>query len=494
MSPQRFVSYSLALIVTAGCATNPATGKKEISLVGEGQEVAMGREAAEQVRTQIGLYSDERLDTYVAGIGRRLAAVSERPDLEWSFKVVDDPEVNAFALPGGYIYITRGLLSYANSEAEVAAVLGHEIGHVTARHSVSQMSKAQLATLGLGVGMILKPDLARYGQIGQTGLGLLMLKYGRDDENQADELGMRYLTRAGYSASSMGDVMSMLERVSTGAEGKKGGRVPTWLASHPSPEARLARIQAHQGEYPQGTRDPARADYLRHLDGIVYGPDPREGFVKDDTFYHPGLAFRMEMPKGFRVSNTKQTVAALSPRQDAVVQLALSSRGTPQEAERAFFSQQGIQMGRAWRSTDRGPSAVAREFQAQASSTVIHGLAAFVSHQGKVFELVGYTSASRWPEYDDALARSLGSFGPLTDRRYLDAQPMRMEVLNVPGLLSVDSLARQPRTAVDARELALLNGVTPGTQLKPGQLAKTVVGDEMAMEIRKELARQREGD
>jgi len=186
-----------ALLTAAGCAINPATGKRQLSLIGESQEVAMGLEADGAIVAQMGLYGGDDLQDYVQGIGSKMAAVSERPQLDWTFRVVNDGAVNAFALPGGYIYITRGIMTHLNSEAELATVVGHEIGHVTARHSVNQMSKAQLTQMGLGVGMALSPELAQFGQYAETGLGLMFLKFGRDDERQSDDLGLRYMVKAG---------------------------------------------------------------------------------------------------------------------------------------------------------------------------------------------------------------------------------------------------------------------------------------------------------
>ena len=171
----------------ASCARNPVTGKNELSLVSEGQEIQMGQQAAQEVAQTIGFVDDSELQSYVANIGKRMAAKSERPDLPWEFHVVNDASVNAFALPGGFIYVTRGLLGSMNSEAELATVLGHEIGHVTARHSVQQISKAQLATLGLGIGSIVSSDIAQFAGLASQGLQVLFLKYGRDAENQADE-------------------------------------------------------------------------------------------------------------------------------------------------------------------------------------------------------------------------------------------------------------------------------------------------------------------
>jgi predicted Zn-dependent protease len=221
-----------SIVLSSGCARNPATGGLELMLVSESQEIAMGQQTDPAVVAQFGLYDDPSLQQYVANLGAQLAANSERPNLPWTFRVVDDPIVNAFALPGGFIYVSRGILGHFNSESQLVSVLGHEIGHVTARHSAAQMSQQQLAQLGLGVGVVLLPDLADYAGLAQAGLGLLFLKFGRDDERQADALGFRYLTRIGYDPREMPGVFNMLGRVSEAG----GGRgMPVWLSTHPDP-------------------------------------------------------------------------------------------------------------------------------------------------------------------------------------------------------------------------------------------------------------------
>ena len=229
----------------------------------------MGKAADQEAVAAYGLYPDPKVQAYVERLGKSLAAPSERPDLPWSFKVVDDPAVNAFALPGGYIYVTRGIMTHLRSEAELVAVLGHEIGHVTGRHSASQMSKQQLAMGGLIVGMAVKPELQRFGELAQQGLGLLFLKFGRDDENEADELGLRYMTREDYDPREMLEVFGVLDGV-TRAEGG-GGRMPDWLSTHPSPEQpdhadpgtdRRHRGLGHDRESPR-VPPAARRDGLR---------------------------------------------------------------------------------------------------------------------------------------------------------------------------------------------------------------------------------------
>src|SRR5256712_151240 len=283
--------------LAAACASNPATGSRQLMLVSESQEIALGRDYDQQVAASIGIYPDSELQRYIQQFGARLAASSERPNLPWSFRVVDDPVVNAFALPGGFIYVTRGILAHLNSEAELAGVVGHEIGHVTARHSANQMTKQQLAQVGLVVGTIASPEFGRYSGLAGQALGVLFLKYSRDNERQADDLGLRYMRRVNYDPREMPHVFEMLARVS---QAQGGGRVPEWLATHPDPENRRGRIEQEIAALPQNFTGVAvnRDIYLRRLDGLVYGSNPREGYFKENQFFHPQLRFRMTFPAG----------------------------------------------------------------------------------------------------------------------------------------------------------------------------------------------------
>lgn len=260
----------------SGCSVNPATGRNQLNFFGEEAELEMGREADAEILASVGLYDDPLLQDYIQDLGWEIAAASERPHLPWSFKILDDPAVNAFALPGGYVYVTRGLMTHLGSEAELASVIGHEVGHVTSRHGVNQMSKQMLASIGLGVAAILDEDLARLAFVGELGLGILFLHHSRDDERQADDLGLRYALRAGYDPHSMIELFDVLEAVSR-VEG--AGRLPTWLATHPDPGARRKRIEAEiaalDGDFADARVD--RDAYLERLDGMVFGAGPPEG-------------------------------------------------------------------------------------------------------------------------------------------------------------------------------------------------------------------------
>ncbi len=463
-------------LLAVGCSINPATGKRQLTLVSESQEREMGRQYDQQIVQQLGAYEDPDLQAYVQGLGKRLAASSERPDLPWSFRVVDDPVVNAFALPGGYIYVTRGIMAHLNSEAELAAVVGHEIGHVTARHSVNQMSKAQLAQLGLGVGAILAPErMDSFGGLLQTGVGLLFLKYSRDDERQADDLGLRYLMRGGYNPWPMAEVFGLLEAVSASGG---GGRAPGWLATHPAPENRREWAQRAIPALGQdlANRPVRREEYLDRIDGMVYGEDPRDGFFRESRFLHPRMKFQLAFPEGWTLVNQRSVVGALSPDKDAIVQLTLSAEGSARGALDKFFAQQGVTRTDGGRGSIHGLPTAGAGFTAQTEQGALEGLVAFVEYGGRVFQLTGYAPSARWAARSAAVERSLQSFDGLDDPAVLSVEPRRLRVVRADRATSLAELARRNGATVPVESLALLNQLDETARLEAGQRYKLVTG------------------
>jgi predicted Zn-dependent protease len=471
------VRWIVISALVAACATNPVTGKRELSLVSEQQEIQMGQQGAQQVAQEIGLINDQALQNYLQGIGAALAAKSERPNLPWTFRAVDDPSPNAFALPGGYIFVTRGLLDLMNNEAELASVVGHEIGHVTARHSVQQMSQQQLAGLALGVGAILSPTVAQLGGIAQQGLGLLFLKYGRDDERQADDLGFRYALTQGYDVRYMDDVFRSLQRL---GEASKQSPLPTWMATHPGEAERIQTIDAKLAQLQPAQLANARVNaqqYMQRINGLVYGQNPRNGFFQGNTFYHPDLRFQITMPSGWQGQNLTQAVVAVSQQQDAIIQLTLAQGNSPEAAARTFLSQQGIQPGQASQQTVNGVPAVASTFQAQTQQGVIQGLAAFFTYNGATYQVIGYSPAQRYGAYDAVFRQSLGSFAPVTDQRVLSVQPNKVTVVTLPQQMSLAEFAQRYPSTIPVAELAIVNQVEdPNKPLPAGTVLKQVTG------------------
>ena len=270
------LALAAAVLMTA-CATNPVTGKRELSFMSEEQEISVGRELDAQVRQEMGLYQNDELQRYVSDIGMGLARSSQRPNLPWSFAVVDSPAVNAFALPGGFIYITRGILPYLDNEAQLVGVLGHEIGHVTARHSAQQYTRGMATSLGVLVGSIFVPQVRPFGDLAETGLGVLFTKFGRDDELEADRLGAEYAAGGGWDPDEVPKFLTTLARIS---EMSDRNGVPNWMSTHPQPESRAERVtetvkKVRAGE--AGTWTVERDGYLAKIDGLVFGDNPEAG-------------------------------------------------------------------------------------------------------------------------------------------------------------------------------------------------------------------------
>lgn len=457
-------------LLLASCARNPVSGRSELSLVSEEQEIALGQQTAQQAEQQLGLVNDEALQAYVQRIGAALAAESERPGLPWRFRVVDDPSPNAFALPGGFIYVTRGLLALMNSEAELAAVLGHEIGHVTAKHSVQAMSRAQVAQIGLGLGAVFSPTVAQYGNIAAGGLQLLFLKYGRDAENQADELGFKYARAENYAPAEMDDIFVSLGALQQAAG---GSNTPTWLLTHPEPAERVRRMQQRiQSAGNTGNAKVGTSELLARVNGIVYGENPRNGFFRGQTFYHPEMRFQLTFPEGWKMQNTAQAVVAVSGQQDAMMQLTLSPEKDPATAARAFLSQQGIQAGQATQERVNGVPAVASYFQAQTEQGTIQGLVAYFAYGDNTYQVLGYGPAQRWANNDPAVRRTLSTFAPVTDQSVLNVQPVKLQVVRLDRATTVAELAQGSQVPVD--QIALINQVEPNATLPAGTMAKRV--------------------
>ena len=458
-------------VALSGCTLNPATGERQLTLMSEAQEVAMGRQAEPQVLASFGEYPDEGWQTYVNDLGQQLAAASERPHLPWAFHVLDDPLVNAFAYPGGYIYITRGILSHFNSEAELVSVLGHEIGHVTARHSVEQMSQQQLAQLGLGVAAAASEDFRPYAGYAAAGLQVLFLKFGRDDERQSDDLGLRYMTRAGYDPNQMPNVFQTFDRM----QDESGQQVPDWQSTHPDPADRVGRIQAQIVQLPPDLQNGkiGREGYLRRLEGLTFGENPRAGYSVGNVFYHPDMAFKMTFPDGWTIVNQRQAAGAISPDQDALVVLTLARENSATEATRAFFEPENVQPGGRWRDSFYNFNATGSD------GSLLRGVVGFIKHRDVVFQLVAYAGPDDFSGYGNRMRRSLASFGALRDHRYLDVQPARVEIVKLPRAMSFgDFLKRYPSNAKDSR-VAIINNVDLDQNLEKGRLMKRIVGGEL---------------
>lgn len=474
----RLVLFAFVIpLLHSDCAKNPVTGKRELALISESQEIAIGQQSHPEVLAEYGRVDDEALQAYVDAIGQAMARDSERPDLPWHFTVVDAPVVNAFALPGGYIYITREILAYMNNEAELAGVLGHEIGHVTARHAVSQISKAQLVGLGLGLGGVFSETFRNVSDLAQLGAGVLFLKYGRDAERQSDELGARYMYEQGYDPYQMSNFFTVFERMRE----ESGQVLPNWLSSHPAPPDRIEATQRHAEALTGGRAGDLRVNregHLRRLEDLVFGENPREGYTEDNRFLHPDLRFQIRYPPGWKVQNTKSSVLFGEPNGAAAVQLTLAPAGSsPVSRARELGGQQGVQLVNGEQRSVNGNPSYFAYYHVQNPSTGrrIEALAAFISYRGNLYQMIGMAPPQSFRSYSNALRGILESFSELRDPRALAVQPDRVHLYRVQRGGTLRDVARRypnPRMTID--ELAALNRINPDERLAPGALVKVV--------------------
>ena len=432
----------------------------------------MGLEAAKEVTASIQPVADDALQRYVSALGTQMARASERPSLPWSFTVIDDAQVNAFALPGGPIFITRGILTHMNSEAQLVSVLGHEIGHITAKHSVQQLSQAQLAQIGIIAAVIVKPSLAQFGDLASQGLGLLFLKFGRDDETQADDLGFKYMTTAGYSPTEMAEMFRTLQRLGGGSN---EGRVPEWLSTHPDPGNRVQKTldRVAATSLPAGMK-VERDAFLQRTEGMIFGANPREGFFRQQQFLHPDLKFALDFPTGWQTQNQTAAVAAISPQQDALVVLALAGTASPSQAMNEFMGQQGITNQGASSGSINGLSATTGTFTANTQDGVLAGNVAFVSLDNRTFRLLAYTPQQRFSAYRGAFSQSLGSFRRLTDQAALNVQPVRIRLVRLPRAMTITEFHQAYPSTIPVAQVALINGVEATATIPAGTLVKRV--------------------
>ncbi len=465
--------FLVFLLAVCACVRNPATGKMQLDLLSESQEVDLGKQAKAEAEQTYGIYKEKpALNQYVADLGKQLAAVSGRPNLPWSYEIVDDASVNAFALPGGPVFVTRGILGYLNTEAELAAVMGLETGHVAARHSANQMSKAQIAQLGLGVGSIVSPTLGSLAQVAGAGLQVLFLKYSRDDETQADELGFRYMTKIGYDPRQMIPLFQMLDGVTKEAG---GGKTPEWLETHPDPGNRLQATQERLKNELKGSPEGMKIEkdkYLQMIDGITFGDDPRQGYFKGDTFIHPDLKFQWTLPSGWQHQNTPQAVAAASPKQDAILMLQAAGKISPEEAAQKIFSQQGIQQGQP---VDVHGAKIARTFQAQTQQGAVEGVAAFIPYHDNTYMLIGYTGQGGLSTYGNTFLSSMSSFAELKDASLANVQPAKIKLVKIDHPMSVNDFNAKYPSTIKVSTVAVINGVEGNGQI-PAGYAKQVIG------------------
>lgn len=475
------LTLAAGLAVAGACATNPATGEREFSLMSEEQEIATGRQLDGEVQREMGVYQDPELQRYVSDIGMRLAKVSPRPHLPWKFTVVNQPAVNAFALPGGFIYLTRGILPFLDNEAELAGVLGHEIAHVTARHSAQQYSKATGASIGVTLLSIFVPQARPFQGLTETALGVLFLKYGRDAENQADELGAKYASQGGWDPRGVAGMLTTLDRLGEASGSRRG--VPNWLSTHPAPENRVEHVQQIVqkigGTTGAGMGERDRATFLQKVDGLVYGDNPEEGIVRGSRFLHADLRFALTFPRGWDVQNSPQQVVAKAPDADAYVllQLVPEPRGSIDQVAVGGMRNAGFRAVDGGRTEVNGLDAYVGTYQGNMQGIGNAGVrAAHIVHEGKVFLVAGIAPAQAFQSVEPELTRAVRSFEPLSRQDAATIRPNRVDLYTVRSGDTWASIAeRASEGTIKPSTLAIMNHYDPDRPPPVGARIKVVV-------------------
>lgn len=487
--PYRHLGLTALILVLSffwdGCAVNPVSGKKQFMLMSESQELALGKQSDPSIVAQFGLYQDDQMQSFLDAKGQEMAKVSHRPDLPFEFKLLDSPVVNAFALPGGYVYFTRGIMAHFNNEAQFAGVLGHEIGHVTARHSARQYSRTVLAQVGLIAGMIISPEFAQFGNEASQAMQLLLLKYGRDAESESDKLGVEYSSQVGYDAHQMAGFFATLDRLTGGAE----GRLPTFMSTHPDPADRNQKVgqmasqwqRRHQGQSYEVGRD----SYLRMIDGLMYGEDPRQGFVENNNFYHPELKFQYPIPSGWRTANSPQQVQMAPEDGKAVIVLQIAQGQTLEAAAQSVVEKYSLRTTGSQRRTINNLSALevyadivqeGQDANGQPTQQVLKTVSYYIQYGDLIYHFLGVSSEQDFASYRGRMLTTMTGFRTLSDPDKLNRQAERIKIQELDRNMTLrEAFARYQQPNDRHEELAILNGMELTSRLTQGTLIKTVI-------------------
>ncbi len=475
---------ALAVAWLVGCATNPATGKSDFVLMSEDSEIALGRKYHAEIIEQYGRYDDPALQDYVQDVGERLAANSHRANLIYRFTLLDSTQVNAFALPGGYIYVTRGMLAHLDSEAELAAVLGHEIGHVTARHSVRQHGTA--TTVGL-VGSVLAAASGVQGAGDLANLlGTAIVRgYGREMELEADGFGAEYLARGGYPVDAIYGVLATLKDQESFDKqlAKEEGREPTayhgLFATHPNADRRLQEVVGAGSRFesagePRGAR---RDEYLSQIDGLVFGDGEKDGIRRGRDFYHGELGFALRFPEGWVVENRADRLVAKT--RDGKVSLIVWAEDLNRRIEPHQFMQRRLRLDRVEDGRPLGHTKLKGYTGRSKVRTASGSYKARVSvlyFGERAYLFVGSTKkAGALGSYEDQFLDVARSFRALSRKERSLAKPLRIGLHRVGAKDSMTRLAEDsqiPHHAVE--QLRLINGLYPDGEPRAGQLVKII--------------------
>lgn len=469
------------LFSVAACTTNPATGKRQVAPLGSvEQDAQIGAETHPKVLQAFGgAYPDARLGGYVAGIATRVARATNIPNGQYRVTVLDSPVVNAFAVPGGYVYVTRGLVALANDEAELAGVIGHEIGHVAARHLAQRQTAAMGASVVGALLSRISGSQAASQAIALGGQGLLA-GYSRGQEFESDMLGVRYLAAAGYDPYAAADFLQSL-----GARDALEAQLRNlphdaarsgWLASHPASAQRVEAARAHAretGAVSGGSGDRNREAYLKALDGMLYGDSPDQGIVRDRDFVHPKLGFAFKAPQGFVITNSPVEVQISGP--DKTQAIFSSGPKNPGLDIGRYLTQQwgkgvplaGLQLFKV--NGMNAATATTRINDYNARLVVIEFA------PDLVYRFLTGTLPQTGTRHDAALQGLVMSFRKISPAEAAAVKPLRLRVVTVrPGDTAASLGRRMVYPDFQAERFRVLNGLGAGAEPRPGTLVKLV--------------------
>ncbi len=469
------VLTTILIFSVFSCSVNPVTGKKEIMLMTKDQEIALGIQSNPEILATFGAYQDATLQNFIDQKGQQMARISHRPELTYKFQILDSPVVNAFALPGGFVYFTRGIMAHFNNEAEFAGVLGHEIGHITARHGAQQYTQQILLQGALLVGVAVSEDFAQYAGLASQGLGLLMLKFGRDDESQSDQLGVQYSTKIGYDAHEMAHFFKTIDRLSGG----NNGGIPTFLSTHPNPLDRYNKVNQLATEVqrtlPNAPLQVNRDQYLRMIDGLVYGEDPRQGYLENNTFYHPELKFQFPVPQNWQYQNMPAQVQMAPHDGKALMIFTLAQEKSLAEAAAAITKDTSFRLQDRQSTTVNGFSAVTLVGDQRAQDgNIVRSLMYLVQYDNWIYKFVGMSYAQDFNTYRPTFENTMRNFRQLNDASKINVQPERIRIKTVAQNGTLEATLRGfgiPEKRLE--ELAILNGMELKGQVSKGTLIKT---------------------
>ena len=481
---------ALLLIVFSGCVVqrSPITDNKRAYAYSWEQEIQIGREADPVIIAEYGLYDDPDLAAYVTRVGERVLAESHlrRPDARpefretpFTFRVLDSPVVNAFALPGGYIYVTRGLLAHTENEAQLAVVLGHEVGHVAGRHASQRALSTQFGQIGLLAGAVGGELLGLPGQeilsLGGSVANLMFLSYGRDDERESDKLGVEYSALAHYEAAHGADFFQTLKRLSD----KSGQSIPSFLSSHPDPGEREQTIKqlAASWETKVEMNISGKDELLSHIDGIVLGDDPRQGYTENGVFYHPTLRFQFPVPNGFQLINQPSQVAMFNQDQTAIMIFSLAQNASSaKDAADTFAGQEGLVVVERGRSNAGAmPAEVVVVDAATQNGQAVRVLARFTEYGGNIYSFIGYSAKASFNNFVGSFTNTMQGFSSLTDQTKLNKQPARLDIVSAQraGTLQ-DYIPTVLPDGFVAEDIAIMNQASLSATVSPGAKLKLV--------------------